>query len=115
MSVVVQKLTGKTLSRLPSTGVKSRLLLEAKMVANQQVAKVLLSTGKTFTLHQDGTSKFHRHFQSFQFTSNTGLQFSARLIEVGSGDATSLFETFKDLISDLAESIKCEDKRKKYC
>jgi hypothetical protein len=28
LSVFVQKLTDKTLSRLPSTGVKSRLLLE---------------------------------------------------------------------------------------
>lgn len=74
IQTVVQKITGKTLSRLPSAGVRSRLLVEAKRVAQCQVATAMLDNGLSSELqygnclHQDGTSKFHRHFQSFQVT-----------------------------------------------
>lgn len=105
METVVKNLTGKTLSRLPSVGVRNRLILEAKRVANQQLAKTLLED-KPVTLHQDGTSKFHKHFQSFQISNSDGTTMSAGLHEVGKSDANKLFETFQVLISDLAETIK---------
>ena len=74
IQTVVQKITGKTLSRLPSAGVGSRSLVEAKRVAQCQVATAMLDNGPSSELqygnclHQNGTSKFHRHFQSFQVT-----------------------------------------------
>ena len=66
---VIQKITGKT-----SAGVRSSLLVEAKRVAQCQVATDMVDNGPCSELqywncfHQDGTSKFHRHFQSFQIT-----------------------------------------------
>ena len=45
MEVVVENLTGKSLERLPSTGVKSRLVSEAKRVAQKQLAEAMISTG----------------------------------------------------------------------
>ncbi|MES9884866.1 MAG: hypothetical protein ABW185_28810 [Sedimenticola sp.] len=113
MQLVLQNLTGKTLSRLPSTGVKSRLMLEAKRIANRQVVESMLhdwddnkaepSTGNT--LHQDGTSKFHRHFQSYQVTTADGTTLSAGLSEVARGDASTVLSEFQTLVSDLASSL----------
>ena len=104
MEVVLSNLAGKTLSRLPSSGVKSRLMVEAKRVAQSQVAAAMLSN-KGNTLHQDGTSKFHRHFQSFQVTTADGATLSAGLSEIARGDANTLVNEFNNLVSDLASSI----------
>lgn len=56
-------------------------------------------------LHQDGTSKFHRHFQSFQVTTTEQMTYSLGLCEVGSSDATSLMNTFKELMSKLSKTL----------
>lgn len=42
---VIQKLTKKSVGRLPSNAVKSRLLLEARHLAHVQVAEVMLEGG----------------------------------------------------------------------
>jgi hypothetical protein len=63
ISVVVKILTGKTLSRLPSTGVNSWLMIEAKRVSKSQVATEILENQKGIILHQDDTSKHHKQFQ----------------------------------------------------
>lgn len=67
---VIQKLTKKSVCRLPSNAVKSRLLLEVRHLAHVQVAEVMLEGGvdglKGNCLHGDGTSKYHRHYQNFQ-------------------------------------------------
>lgn len=84
-------------------------MLEAKRVAQRQVAEAMLSSQETSsgnTLHQDGTSKFHRHFQSFQITTSEGITLSAGLSEVARGDAATLFEEFESVISELASSIQ---------
>lgn len=106
LKVVVEKVARKTLSRLPSKGVNSRLLLEAKRgVAHCLVAASLLEE-KNNTLQQDGTSKFHRHFQGFQFTTHDGTQLSSGISEVASGSAESLLEDFKQLATELGDSYK---------
>ena len=84
-------------------------MVEAKRVAQSQVAEAML-TGqgqelKGNTLHQDGTSKFHRHFQSFQITTSEGTTLSAGLSEVARADASTLTSEFHDLIKDLAQSL----------
>jgi len=112
IQTVLHNLTGKTLSRLPSAGVKSRLMIEAKMIANRHLLETLTDENMNFTLHQDGTSKHHRQFESFQVTRNDCKSFSAGIVEVGKGDAATLFDSFTTLLSDLADSISGTDKRK---
>ncbi|CAC5414939.1 unnamed protein product [Mytilus coruscus] len=92
ISIVLKNLTGKQLSRLPSAGVKSRLLIEAKRVAQKQVAEAMLNYEydlpdlndmgqghKGNCLNQDATSKHHKHFQSFQITTPDKKNFLIRL------------------------------------
>ncbi|CAC5376804.1 unnamed protein product [Mytilus coruscus] len=99
---------GKHLTRLPSAGVKSRLLIEAKRVAQKQIVEEMLSYeydlpdkidpntyigSKGNCLHQDATSKFHKHYQSFQLTTHDNKTLSVGLNEVGSGDAASIMSS----------------------
>ena len=112
IQTVVQKITGKTLSRLHSAGVRSRLLVEAKRVAQCQVATAMIDNGPSSELqygnclHQDGTSKFHRHFQSFQVTTAEKRTYSIGLTEVGARDTVTLMEAFKTQVEELGSSLK---------
>ena len=86
-------------------------MLKTKRVVQRQVGEAMLSSRDTSsgnTLHQDGTSKFHRHFQSFQITTSEGKSLSARLSEVARGDAATLFEEFDSVISELASCIQSD-------
>lgn len=93
----------KTLSRLPSTGTKNGLMLvEAKRVVSIHVAEAVLEDQEN-PLH--GTSKFHRLFQGFQFSTSCENTLSAVITEVGSGDADSLLQKFKLFVSELSQSV----------
>ena len=111
---VLQTFTGKIPQRLPSLAVKSRLLLEAKSVAQQQIVDAMLkdydpTTMTGNTLHSDATSKFLKHYESFQVTLPDGNSMSIGLSEVGSGDADTLMNSFKTLINELAETCKLNE------
>jgi hypothetical protein len=56
------------------------------------------------------TSKFHKHFESFQVTGD-GITLSTGIVEEGKGDALTLFDTFTTLLSYLADCIKNGDRR----
>ena len=81
--VVLKKLANKEVSHLPSKGLKSKLLPEANYIAGVQVAEAMIN-GADFSdmvgncLHQDGTSKFSRHYQNFQVTTKEGRQYTGR-------------------------------------
>ena len=61
IKTVMHKLSNKSIGRLPSNAVKSRLLVEARHLAHLQVAEEMLKEGVDgYTgncLHGDGTSK----------------------------------------------------------
>ena len=70
---VLQKLGGKSISRLPSKAVHSRLPVEAKHLADVQLGRAMLVEADPSrvignTLHRDGTTKYHRHYQDFEVT-----------------------------------------------
>jgi len=106
---VIQKLTKKSVGRLPSNAVKSRLLLEARHLAHVQVAEAMLEGGvdglKGNCLHGDGTSKYHRHYQNFQITLASGQTLSLGLKELAGGDTAAIMKSFTDTIDDLSIAL----------
>ena len=89
IKVVLNKLATKDIERLPSAGVKARLMQEALFLGQIQVAEAMLedvSGDSGNCLHGDGTSKYHRHFQNFQITTTNGRQLSFGPSEIVSGD-----------------------------
>ena len=99
------------------------MLIEARHLADIQVGEAMLqnldlTTVLGNTLHGDGTTKYHRHYQNFQVTTNNkkrshtqldsrkqviafqdrvitsdGETLSAGLLEIGSQTADSLLNT----------------------
>ena len=68
VKVILNKLAKKDIERLPSAGVKARLMQEALFLGQIQVGEAMLedvSGDSGNRLHGDGTSKYHRHFQNF--------------------------------------------------
>jgi len=105
IKTVLHKLIGKLPIRVPSTAVKSRLLVEAKAVTQQQIVEAMLEDSDPSKLignilHSDATSKFVKHYQLFQITLPTGKSMSIGMSEVGSGDADSILQSFKLLITE---------------
>jgi len=113
ITTVLTNLSGQTLSRLPSTGVKSRLLIEARRVANQHTLEELLKE-QTFTVHQDGTTKHHIHFQGYQVTSSEGKTLTLGLNEISDGTGQTIFNNFESLLNELAECIEHKNKRENW-
>lgn len=106
---VIQKLTKKSVGRLPSNAVKSRLLLEARHLAHVQVAEAMLEGGvdglKGNCLHGDDTSKYHRHYQNCQITLASGQTISLGLKELAGGDTAAIMKSFTDTIDDLSIAL----------
>ena len=70
---VLQKLGRKSISRLPSKAVHSHLPVEAKHHADVQQGRAMLEEADPSrvignTLHGDGTTKYHRHYQELEVT-----------------------------------------------
>jgi len=68
IETVMDKLVGKLPTRLRSRGCLSRILIEAKSVAAQQVAQSMLDGGVVQNiigncLHMDATTKYHHHYR----------------------------------------------------
>ena len=78
---VISKLTKKSIRRLPSAGVRSRLINEALILSQVQVKEAMESSDSN-CLHGDGTSKYHRHYQNFQITTSSGKTLSFGLAEI---------------------------------
>ena len=74
---VLRNLAGKNVDKLPSKALKSRIILEARHIADFEVATAALKNDDTSKLvgnclHGDCTTKFHKHYQGFQITTAKG-------------------------------------------
>ncbi|XP_047136822.1 centromere-associated protein E-like [Hydra vulgaris] len=96
IKVVLNKLAKKNISRLPSAAVKCRLMQEASILDQFQVAEAMLENNLINKnpkigncLHGDGTQKYHKHYQNFQITTTSGKTLSFGLSEVVGKDAAT--------------------------
>ncbi|KAK0052241.1 hypothetical protein Bpfe_018324 [Biomphalaria pfeifferi] len=90
-------------------------MLEAKALASHHIAAKLMeipATTETETvLHQDATTKFHRHLESFQVTSSQEVPLSIGLAEAARGDAEAYFQAFQGVVCDLADFMSSPNLR----
>ena len=109
ITAVLTKLGSKKIGRLPSAGVKCRILQESLILAQKQVGEAMLKGGITEdtgnALHGDRTRKFHRHFQNFQITTKSGRSYSFGLCEVASGDVAATMNALCEAVDDLSTAI----------
>ena len=94
INVVLNKLAKKYIDRLPSAGVKVRLMQEALILGQLQVADAMLEQGKDYSgncLHGDGTTKYSKHYQTFE------------LSEIVGGDAASTLQCFSETLDYICD------------
>ena len=113
---VLQKLAGKSISRLPSKAVHSRLLVEAKHLADVQLGRAMLEEADPSqvignTLHGDGTTKYHRHYQDFTVTTPSCLTYSMGLLELGKSDTEAIMDAFKHRVKEIAQALSWGDEK----
>ncbi len=111
INTVTTNLAGKLSTKLPSL---CRIMSEAKFIANQHVASEIISTTdienhKSATLHNDGTTKYHKEYKSYQVTLSTGKTMSMGLDQVSGQSAGKNIACFQNLISRLVMSLKNMD------
>lgn len=107
---VLKKLTWKRLSRLPSKAVHSRLFVEAKHLADVQLGRAMLEEADPSqvvgnTLHRDGTTKYHRHYQDFEITTPSCQTYSMGLLELGKSDTEAIMDSFKYRVKEIAQAL----------
>ena len=102
--------------RLPSDGARKKMVEEALILAQLQVAEAMKENNELFfgnCLHGDGTSKYSRHYQNFQITTKSGRTLSFGLTEVADADAETVLNTFTDSVKDICDAID-GDKEKDF-
>ena len=107
---VLKKLTWKRLSRLPSKAVHSRLFVEAKHLTDVQLGRAMLEEADPSqvvgnTLHRDGTTKYHRHYQDFEITTPSCQTYSMGLLELGKSDTEAIMDSFKYRVKEIAQAL----------
>ena len=70
ITTVLKRFTGKFPEKLPFKGLRSQLLVEARHLADIEVGEATLKNSDLTavlgnTMHGDGTTKYHRHYQNF--------------------------------------------------
>ena len=110
IKTVLKILAGKNVDRLPSQALKSRIGLEARHIADAQVANAMLQNADMSSivgncLHGDGTTKFHKHYQGFQVTTTEGQTLSLGMLEMGRATTADLTEALTRKLNDLAHSF----------
>ena len=115
ITCVLKRFAGKIPEKLPSKGIRSKLLIEARHLADIHVGKAMLedqdlSTVLGNTIHGDGTTKYHHHYQNWQITTADGNTLSVGLTELGAQDADTLLQCWKERMNEVASALDVDKK-----
>ena len=114
ISDVIKAVPGKM--RLPSDGTRKKMVEEALILAQLQVAEAMKENNDKFfgnCFHGDATSKYSRHYQNFQITTENGRTLSFDLTEVADADTGTVLNTFTGCVKNICDAID-GDKEKDF-
>ena len=105
IKIVLNRLAKKDVDRLPSKALKSQMLIEARHLADVQIGHatlvgINLSSVLGNTIHGDGTTKYHRHYQNFQVNTVGGVPLSVGLIEIFDQDAETVLSVLRERVTE---------------
>ena len=112
--LVVKKMSGKNVERMPALGTISQFALEARHLADIEVATAMLEGDSQESLgnciHGDGTTKYHKKYQNYQVTLPDGTQKSFGIMEMAQGNTDAVMHSFEHRIQELANALGAVDK-----
>ena len=103
--VVLRKLAGLEVERLPSESLTSRMFVEAKILSEIQTAREIVKN-KHNTLHYDETSKEGFKYGSIQVTTEQDQSYVLGLFDMDGGAAERYASFIKDVFGDLAVALQ---------
>ena len=98
---VMKTLAHQSVGRLPSQTALCRMMLEGLSLSEIQLGQKLTEVGQeNFTLQTDGTTKYGKHFATFDVaTEDCSYTLGVRL--VFSGSAQNTLDTLREILDDL--------------
>ena len=99
IKLVVEKLTGQKIDRLPSCATLANLTTVAKLVSYQQIGEELQGK-ENVTLHCDGTTKFGDKYISYQISAEDSA-YSIGLADMQAGTALQTLDIFKGILQEV--------------
>ena len=106
IKLLLEKLAGTEYDRLPKSTFSKYMLIEARGLAQLQIASELADCEEDLVLQSDGTSKKGHSFTTFDASKSNGQFYVLGLREVGSGDAQAQLDLLKEVVGDVNEFAK---------
>ena len=84
---------------------------ESRRLSQLQVAEELLKDYEDSSrkLHTDGTSKFGKHYGTYDVVTDQGQTLTAGIREVSSGDTKTQLNVLIDIFSEIEESLQSSE------
>ena len=108
---VLKNFTKLDVESLPKATFSRLMFLEARRISQIHVAECLTDNFDSArnTLHTDGTSKFGKHYGTYDIVTDEGNVFLAGIREVAGGDTETQLQVLKDLLNEIDDSSKIND------
>ena len=103
IKLVLEKLAGIECDQLPESTFNKYMLIEARGIAQLQIASELADCEDDLVLQSDGTSKKGHLFSTFDAAKSNGLFYVLGMREVGADDAQSQLDLLKKIIGHLSD------------
>ena len=100
--LVLQKMTGKDVGRLPGPSFAKYMLLEARSLAYQHLRDELEGEPGELTVGLDGTTKFGHHYGSAALSFQNRQTMVMGLRDMATGDSAAYLNILKDLLQEAA-------------
>ena len=105
---VLTNFTNMNIECLPKATFARLMYTESRRLSQLQVAEELLKDyeNSSRTLHTDGTSKFGKHYGTYDVVTDQGQTLTAGIREVSSGDTKTQLNVLIDIFSKIEESLQ---------
>ena len=108
---VLTNFTNMNIECLPKATFTRLMYTESRRLSQLQVAEELLKDyeNSSRTLHTDGTSKFGKHYGTYDVVTDQGQTLTAGIREVSSGDTKTQLNVLIDIFSEIEESLQSSE------
>ena len=109
---VLTNFTNMNIECLPKATFARPMYTESRRLSQLQVAESLLKDydSSCRTLHTDGTSKFGKHYETYDVVTDQGQTSITGIREVSSDDTETQLNVCLDILSEIEESLQDTEK-----
>ena len=106
----LKKMANIEVGRLPSMGTTSKLVTEARVLADIEVGLAMKEARPEDVLgnviHLDGTTKYHKKYQNWQSTMADKSTRTLGLTQMGSANTEAVVDSYKDRMQEIAAALE---------